>query len=489
MSGMQPKGSAGHGVLLAFQRRMYRMRWTVALVLVVFSAGVAHAQKKTSVASAAEELSRSTEALARDVAPAVVQIFTTSYLPAEGAVGRQADLVTTQHASGSGIIVDPGGYIVTNAHVVSGAKRLRVDVRLPAAGKSILATTSRTVDASIVGIDLETDLAVIKIEERNLTALPFGDSDALRAGQLVVAFGSPLGLDTSVSLGVVSAIARQLEPESPMIYVQTDALIAPGSSGGPVVDLYGRIVGINTLVLSGGGASHGPGFSAPSNIVRTVYEQIRQFGRVRRGDIGVRAQTVTPNLARGLGLPREQGVVVADVIPGSPADRAGLRAGDLVLSLDGKPMENGRQLQVNLYRHVVGDVVTLEVLRDASVKRVPVPVTERRDLSGLSEAVDAREHMVARLGILGLDLTDQIRQLVPAVRVTNGVIVASTVAGATDSRAGGFAPGDVICAINRVPVRGLAELKGFLETLRVGDPVVVQLQRRGELKYLAFTLE
>ena len=152
-------------------------------------------------------------------------------------------------------------------------------------------------------------------------------------------------------------------------------------------------------------------------------------------------------------------------------------------------MDNGRQLQVNLYRHVVGDVVTLEILRDGRADRFPVAVTERRDLSGLSDAVDAREHMVARLGILGLNLTDQIRQMLPAVRVATGVVVASTVAGATDSRDGGFAPGDVIYAINRVPVSGLGDLRALLEKLRIGDPVVVQLQRRGELMYLAFTLE
>ena len=146
----------------------------------------------------------------------------------------------------------------------------------------------------IVGIDLETDLAVIKLDEQNLPAAAFGDSDELKAGQLVLALGSPLGFDNSVSLGVVSAVARQLEPESPMIYVQTDAAINPGSSGGALVDLRGRLVGINTLIASRAGGNEGIGFAAPSNIVRTVYEQIRKTGRVRRGDIGVRAQTVTP---------------------------------------------------------------------------------------------------------------------------------------------------------------------------------------------------
>jgi serine protease Do len=191
--------------------------------------------------------------------------------------------VTTQRASGSGVIVDPDGYIITNAHVVTGARRLRVEIQLPPDGQSILSGPSRTAEASIVGIDLETDLAVIKVDERHLAALPFGDSDGLRAGQVVLAFGYPLGLASSVSLGVVSAVARQLEPESPMIYVQTDASINPGSSGGPLIDLHGRIVGINTLILSQAGGFEGLGFSAPSNIVRTVYEQIRRFGRVRRG--------------------------------------------------------------------------------------------------------------------------------------------------------------------------------------------------------------
>ena len=466
-----------------------RVTWAVALACLVVNDGAARAQTKPSAATAVEQLSRSTEALARVVSPAVVQIFTTSYVPAEGVVARHADLVTTQRASGSGVIVDPAGYIVTNAHVVTGAQRLRVDIPLPVTGDSILAARSRTVQAAIVGIDLETDLAVLKVDERNLAALPFGNSDELRSGQLVLAFGSPLGLDNSVSLGIVSAVARQLEPESPMIYVQTDASIHPGSSGGPLVDLRGRIVGINTLTLSQSGAAQGLGFSAPSNIVRAVYEQIRQFGRVRRGDIGVRAQTVTPILARGLALPRERGVVLADVIPGSPADRAGLRTGDMVLALDGKPMDNGRQLQVNLYRHLVGDVVTLEILRDGRADNRPVVVSERYDLSALSDAVDARQHMIERLGILGLNLTDPIRRILPEVRMVSGVVVASTIAGAIDSRDGGFTPGDVIYAINRTPVSGLSDLRTLLEKLRIGDPVVVQLQRGGEFMYLAFVLE
>ena len=183
----------------------------------------------------------------------------------------------------------------------------------------------RVVGAQIVAIDEETDLSVLKVDEKALPALELADSDAVRPGQLVLAFGSPLGLDSSVTLGVVSAVARQLEPDDPMIYIQTDASINPGNSGGPLVDTDGRVVGINTLILSQSGGNEGLGFAAPSNIVRNIFEQVRKFGRVRRGEIGVRAQTITPSLAEGLQLPRDWGVVLGDVYPDGPAAKAGAR--------------------------------------------------------------------------------------------------------------------------------------------------------------------
>ncbi len=310
------------------------------------------------------DLSGALETTAQSASRAVVEVFTISYTPAEGVVPRSADLVSTQRASGSGVVVDPQGFIITNAHVVRGAQRVRVELPPAGTGHSVLPSRGRVVPAEIVGLDMETDLAVLKVAEQNLSALAFGDSDDLKAGQLVIALGSPLGLGHTVSLGVVSAVARQLESESPMIYVQTDASINPGSSGGPLVDLRGRLVGINTLVASRAAGNEGLAFAAPSNIVRTVYEQIRKSGRVRRGDIGVRAQTLTPTLAAGLGLSRDPASCSSDVLPRSMAARAGLRPGDLVLTVDGKAMENGRQLQVTLYRRFVGDVVTLEVMRE-----------------------------------------------------------------------------------------------------------------------------
>ena len=446
-----------------------------------------HAQARPSLGTINADLSGSLEATARLVGPAVVEIFATSYVPVDGVVPNGADLVTRQRASGSGVIVDPEGFIVTNAHVVRGAQRVRVNIPIPATGHSVLAVSSRTVTGHLVGMDLETDLAVIKVGERNLPAVPFGDSEDLIAGQIVLALGSPLGFQNSVSLGVVGAVARQLQPESPMIYIQTDASINPGSSGGPLVDLRGHLVGINTLMVSED-ARPGPAFAAPSNIVRSVYEQIRKDGRVRRGDIGIRAQTLTPVLASGLKLPRDRGVIIADVTPGSPAARVGMRPGDIVVSLDGKPIENGRQLQVSLYRRFIGQVVTLEILRDSQTLNLHVAMSERIELYA-SLPVDPRDNLVARLGILALNLDREIARMLPASRVRSGVLVVSTVAGAIDARDGGLTAGDVIFAVNRTPVNGLTDLRSTMDSFKTGDPVVLQLQRSGELMYLAFTVE
>jgi serine protease Do len=306
----------------------------------------------------------------------------------------------------------------------------------------------------------------------------------------VLAFGSPMGLQNSVSLGIVSAVARQLEPESPMVYIQTDASINTGNSGGPLVDTRGRLIGINTLIVSTTGAHTGLGFAAPSNIVRAVFEQIRTSGRVRRGEIGVRAQTVTPVLAAGLRLPRDWGAVLADVVPGGPADRAGLAVGDLVLSVDGKPIENGRQLHVTLYRRAVGDVVRLEVLRDAQPKTVLVSVAERRDpLSQITALADPRENVVSQLGILGVTLDPKVAVLLPMLRARSGVVVVSATAGTFDSDSGGLEPGDVIHAVNGQWIMDLAALRAALEPLKAGDAVVLQVERQSALIYIAFTLD
>jgi serine protease Do len=365
-------------------------------------------------------------------------------------------------------------------------------VELPVAsaqGASILKRRGRMVGAQIVAVDRETDIAVLKVEAANLPALPFGDSDALRPGQLVLAFGSPLGLDMSVTMGVVSAVARQLTPEDPMIYIQTDAPINPGNSGGALVDTEGRLVGVNTLIYSQSGGNEGIGFAAPSNIVRNVFSQIKQTGRVSRGEIGVHSQTVTPLLGEALGLPPDAGVVIGDVAQGSPAARAGLQPGDVILTLDGKRMENGRQFRINVYTRGAGDTVTLDVQRGDRRLTLKVPVVEREDGAGRLAALAARQTAVPALGVRALDLSPQIAALLPPLRRDKGAVVAYASAGALFSQQGRLQPGDVIYGFNGKVVESVADLTRIVASLNPGGPAVLQIERQSTLMYLAFRVE
>jgi serine protease Do len=388
-------------------------------------------------------------------------------------------------------VLSADGYIVTNAHVVEGALRLEVLLPPPPGaagpGRSILKPVSRRVPARIVGVDPETDLAVLKVDAGAQPFLSLGDSDDLRPGQLVLAFGSPLGLENSVTMGVVSAVARQLTPESRMVYLQTDTPINPGNSGGPLVNTAGEVVGINTLIFSQSGGSEGIGFAAPANIVRQVFGQIRAHGRVHRGEIGVNAQTITPTLAAGLGLGREWGVILADVLPGSAAAEAGLIPGDVVLALDGKEMENGRQLDVNLYRRPVGEQVTLDVLRGVQRLSVRVAVRERaEDQTPFAQLVTPEKNLVPELGILAIEVTQELERMLPWRREPRGVLVAARAADAPYSESGPF-PGDIIAALNGTPTPGLVELRQRLAGIAPGAAMVLRVNRRGQYVYVALS--
>jgi serine protease Do len=436
------------------------------------------------------DLSRSLQDLAERVSPSVVQIFVTGYGVRDDEDQSTRGEPILERTSGSGVIVDADGYIVTNAHVIENATRLEVELPFSAtggaAGTSIIKRRGRLVGAQIVAVDHETDIAVIKVEARGLPALPFGDSDRLRPGQLVLAFGSPLGLDSSVTMGVVSAVARQLTPEDPMIYVQTDAPINPGNSGGALVDTDGKLVGVNTLIYTQSGGNEGIGFAAPSNIVRNVFRQIHTYGRVRRGEIGVNAQTITPMIAEGLGLPLDGGVVLADVLPESPAAKAGLQPGDVVMTLDGKPMENGRQFRINVYTRGIGEQVTLDVRRGARALTVRVPVVEREDTAGRLASIVAGQQPIPALGVLAVELTPQVAEMVPDLRRKAGVVVVRATPDAPYSQQGALDAGDVIHAVNGKSINGIADLKAALSGLKPDAAVVLQVEREGVLMYLAF---
>jgi serine protease Do len=437
-------------------------------------------------------LSHSLEAVAAKVGPTVVQIRVTAYGPVAGSATGPGALLGTQRSFGSGVILSPDGFILTNAHVIEGGRRFVVVIPRPAVagvpGRSALAPVSQEVPATLVGTDQETDLALLKVA---LTGLPFaklGNSDSLASGQIVLAFGSPFGLASSVTMGVVSAVGRQLRDEDRMIYIQTDTPINPGNSGGPLVTTDGVVVGINTMIFTQSGGNEGIGFAAPGNIVRFVFDQIRTNGRVRRGEIGVFAQTITPPLAAGLRLAREWGVVLGDVYPNGPAAKAGLRVGDVILSLDGKPMENGRQFDVTLYQRRIGSSVNLEVGRGLQRLTLAVPVVERRDVADrFREMVTPEQNLISRLGILGLDLTPELARMIPGLRDPQGVLVAGV---AADAEAGsGPLPGDVIYAVNGTTVRTLADLRSAIGQVAPASTAVLQVGRQGPLRFLTVTLE
>jgi serine protease Do len=348
-------------------------------------------------------MSDSFESLARHVSPAVVEVLVTGFGSDDetdkgsGAVGRERSL-------GSGVIIDSSGYIVTNHHVVEGAERVRVMLNATVGNESqplaLLKPKGRVLNAQIVGVDKTIDLAVLKVEGTDLPTLPLGRYDRLHQGQIVLAFGNPEGLQNSVSLGLVSSVLRQPDPDNPMVYIQTDAAINPGNSGGPLVDVEGNVVGINTFIYTKSGGNEGIGFAIPSGIVRYAYQQIRQFGRVKRRAIGADLQNVTPELAGALGLDQDWGVIVSDVDSDGPAEKAGLKIGDVVLGNDGQPVDSLPIFTLAVYLMNKGTSAKLEILRGKDKLNLDVPVFEpKQDRARLTELSVPERDMIPRLPI------------------------------------------------------------------------------------------
>jgi len=464
------------------------MRLILCLALTGYCAAAQQAAKKLD---SLHDLSGNLEALSHRVSCSVVQIFATGYALSESSdSGAAAAMITRQRATGSGVIVSSDGYILTNGHVVSNARRVRVRLATEGStGLSKLEPSGKILDARIVGVDRDTDLALLKIEKTGLDTLTLGDSDTLRQGQLVMAFGNPLGLENSVSMGIVSSVARQIKPDDFMVYIQTDAPINPGNSGGPLVDADGDVMGINTFILSQSGGSEGLGFAIPSNLIKNVFEQLRDAGHVHRGEIGVFAQTITPPMAAALTLPQDWGVMLSDVTPGGPADKAGLKSGDIVLSLNGKTMDSARQLDVNLYRYKLGDKVSVRVLRGDEKLTYPVAVTERDDdPQRFADMVDPVKNIVPQLGILGISIDKNVSQLLPDLRRSIGVVVAAR---AGDSLYSGdsLSLGDVIYEVNGTPVSSVDALRSVLAKLKESDPLALLVERDGRLMYITMQIE
>ena len=436
------------------------------------------------------DLSRQARQLSEAIREAVIQVKVQRVVGLQG-TGSGTTRPSERRGTGSGFFIDESGYVVTNAHVVAGAQQVwiqRASPPPPAPGEaSILRENGRHLRATVVGLDRETDIALLKVPGSGYPALSFGNSDRLHRGQMVFAFGGPLELENTMTMGIVSATARQFESGDPMIYVQTDAPINPGSSGGPLVNAAGEVVGLNTLNVTESGGSQGLGFAGPSNIVAYVVEQLREHGTVRRGVIGANAQTIGPELAEALDLNRSYHVLLSDVYPGSPAEKAGLRPGDVITHLNGERMHNGREMNVNLYPKI-GQIATLSVVRGDSTFETGVRVVrEQQGARRFSGTIDPERHLVSALGILGLRLSKQTGPRIANTRLPSGVVVASSThppAPWGDQ----LRPGDVIYRVEGQRVRSPGELRSRLEGLSDGR-AVLHVLRDGRLQYLVLPVE
>jgi serine protease Do len=437
----------------------------------------------------------SLQELTARVTPSIVQVQVTGYRATDEKNPDQAGVIGRQRSLGSGVIVDPDGYIITNAHVVKGAQSVRVVLTPVTAGDSQVRASlglgehSPPIEAKIVGIAPTIDLALLKINQTNLPAIAFADYTKLKKGELVLAFGNPEGLENSVSMGVVSAVARQADPDVPSVYIQTDAPINPGNSGGPLINTSGQLVGINTFILTESGGSQGLGFAIPSSVVEFVYRELRKSGRVHRSVIGAVLQDITPDLASGLSLGKQRGVIVSDVLPDGPAEKAGLKIQDILLSLDGRAMGSVPLAEMIISTRPADSTLKATVLRGSETLDLTIPVMEQKnDVDQLGDLVDPQKDLVAKLGIFGVEINSDLAAQLEDLREASGVIVAA-LAEDNASIEADLQAGDVIHAINGKKIQTLEALRQNLKKIPTSAAAVLQIERDAKYMYVTFEMD
>jgi serine protease Do len=474
--------------------RPLRRPFLLVFVSLLLPSGIPDAwaqQKPVPYADPLERVNDSIDALTRKVWPSVVQIHVNSYGAREDAIPGEASVIGRQRSVGSGFVVDADGFIMTNAHVVANAQR--VQVLLPPAqadGSLTTALSSRmnVVPARIVGLSSELDIALLKVDGLKLPALELATYTRLRQGETVFAFGSPAGLRQTLTHGLVSSVARQIDPDSPLIYVQTDAPINPGNSGGPLVNVRGEVVGMNTFIVSPSGGSDGLGFAIPSATIRTALRQLRQFGQLRRQELGISLQTITPELAEGLHLARDHGVIISDVWPRGPAEAAGLKPGDILISVDGQPAENLPTVNYNFRLRESQDPVQLVIQRGTTEAKFSVTAVEQKsEFDSVAAMADPQKNLVAELGILGVEIDPRMVDASTGLRDPYGIVVAARTAGPLTEVP--LLPRDVIRSLNDTKMFTLEQLRTSIRALKPGAAVTLQIQREGRLQYVSFTLD
>jgi serine protease Do len=471
--------------------RMGRVGLSIAMAtLILIACSEGQAPQQSSDISVLRSLNASLEQVAAKVFPAVVHIEVVSYEPfPEHDTETKVQILAKQHASGSGIIVDSDGYVITALHVIEGARRINVELDSHAQPLRHVNDSKHhlSFEAKIVGTFKDADVAVLKIEAKGLPTVSFPNADNLKQGELVAALGSPEGLRNSLSLGVVSAVARQIETDDSMLYVQTDAALASGCSGGPLVNIRGEMVGMDVFSITDRGRSERLGFAVPSEVVHFVYQQIRQYGYVPRVYLGIDAQGITPTLAAGLHLPTDAGVVISDVADRSPAGKAALQAGDVILSIDGTRLRDVPQLMWTLLHKRQGDEVRLEVARKSHTIMFKLSLAEMPpDAADPHASGDVEGVLVAKLGIMVSgqrhEATEEKNK-----QLSSGVVVIAQLRGIDPEPE--LNAGDVIRSVNAVPITSVTQLRELLDGFNPGDAIALHVERKGKLMYIAFDLD
>ncbi|HEY7166337.1 MAG TPA: DegQ family serine endoprotease [Candidatus Binatia bacterium] len=366
-----------------------------------------------------------------------------------------------QRGLGSGFIVDRDGIILTNYHVVDGAQKIVVTL-----------SDGRTLDGKVLGKDEKTDIAVVKIDARDLPTAPLGDSDRVEVGEWVMAIGNPFGLDHTVTSGIVSAKGRHIGAGPYDDFIQTDASINPGNSGGPLINMRGEVIGINSAIFSGSGGNIGIGFAIPANLVKDVVPQLKENGKIVRGFVGVTIQKITPELAESLGLKEARGALVSDVTKGGPADRAGIKSGDVITEFDRKEIKSSADLPIQVARTAPGKTVPMKILRNNKEMTLNVAVGEMKDTKEVVAST--------REGDLGLSVQPMTPQLADSLGVdkTDGLVITAVEPGSAADDAG-LQRGDVIVEINRHPVKSVGEFNRAVSEAGK-DKSLLFLVKRGE---------
>jgi serine protease Do len=456
----------------------------------------ANTRKTPVVTMPLDNLSTAFEQVAKSVEPSVVNISTEQIIHNTGMgqdpfgemFGGESPFGSffkqprdmRRKSLGSGFIVDPRGYILTNNHVVQDASKIRVKLQ-----------DGRELTGTVVGTDPQTDLAVVKVNASGLPVLKLASADPVKVGEWVLAFGSPFGLEQTMTAGIISAKGRDIGSGNYDNFLQTDAAINPGNSGGPLVNLNGDVVGINTMILSQSGGFQGVGLAIPAAVADNVYRQLVRSGKVTRGWLGVGIQEITPELAKSFDLNKPEGVLVSQVEPNSPAAKAGLKSGDIILEYNGKETKTPRDLSMAVADTKAGVPAKLNVLRDGKALNVDVAIGERPKEMAESrtdelsdDSANSPQHAKLGVEVKNVD-ADEARQL--NLKSTTGALVTNVQSGSPADE-GGLQPGDVIREINHKPINNTADLQSAMKNLKDGNTVLLSVVRRGQTFFVAFDL-